>query len=394
MRLITPTEWEIVTPEETYHFKAQKPEMADAWVGKLQQMVLQSSKSVQNSESPPDADHGEDHPSILQWPESSGKRALYLTTFPMLLLFFFTIVDGEKCHTCLWPMLYIRTDLNVNTGRGRCLVRRKGKQGYFMLTMFSAVVWLAILAEGMMAAAERVGCMLEIDEDLMGLTVTAAGTSLPNLFASVLVARQGLGNMAVSNAFGSNTFNIFVALGFPWLVATLYLDPGSSYHVDKGHIFGSCMILVGILTMFLMLLGTANMKLTPCIGVIYLITYVLFMGYLVCPKTKHPNPKNLRVLYRYGNLIAPKNTQWNLYHNEHCNFQRFRLPPSYIPSTGLVGAGGAAAPGARRDGVAPPERRRVPSPHVSDTPSFHTTRSCCCRRCRFDAQRSAISAPL
>jgi Ca2+/Na+ antiporter len=277
--------------------------MADAWVGKLQQMVLQSSKSVQNSESPPDADHGEDHPSVLQWPESSGKRALYLTTFPMLLLFFFTIVDGEKCHSCLWPMLYVRTDMNVNTGRGRCcLVRRKGKQGYFMLTMFSAVVWLAILAEGMMAAAERVGCMLEIDEDLMGLTVTAAGTSLPNLFASVLVARQGLGNMAVSNAFGSNTFNIFVALGFPWLVATLFLDPGSSYHVDKGHIFGSCMILVGILTMFLMLLGTANMKLTPCIGVIYLITYVLFMGYLVCPKTKHPNPKTLESYTPMGTL--------------------------------------------------------------------------------------------
>ena len=37
----------------------------------------------------------------------------------------------------------------------------------------------------------------------------------------VLVARQGLGNMAVSNAFGSNTFNIFIALGFPWLIGTL-----------------------------------------------------------------------------------------------------------------------------------------------------------------------------
>ena len=40
----------------------------------------------------------------------------------------------------------------------------------------------------------------------------------------MLVARQGLGDMAVSNAFGSNTFNICIALGLPWLVLVLSDD--------------------------------------------------------------------------------------------------------------------------------------------------------------------------
>ena len=41
------------------------------------------------------------------------------------------------------------------------------------------------------------------------------------LYSSMLVARQGLGDMAVSNAFGSNTFNICIALGLPWLMHVL-----------------------------------------------------------------------------------------------------------------------------------------------------------------------------
>ena len=62
----------------------------------------------------------------------------------------------------------------------------------YMVTMFIAVVWLAILADVMSEFAEAVGCLFGVSEAIMGLTVTAAGTSLPNLFASVIVAKQGL----------------------------------------------------------------------------------------------------------------------------------------------------------------------------------------------------------
>ena len=131
-----------------------------------------------------------------------------------------------------------------------------------------------------MSAAESCGCLMEIDPDLMGLTVTAIGTSLPNLFASVLVARQGLGNMAVSNAFGSNTFNIFIALGVPWLIGCWRSEDGS-YHVNKGHVFGTCMILVAVLTVFLLGLGATGMKLTPTVGILYIVTYLIFVMYLI-----------------------------------------------------------------------------------------------------------------
>jgi Ca2+/Na+ antiporter len=121
---------------------------------------------------------------ILSMPESFGGRLFFFYCFPLLVLFKFTIID----------------------------VRKKKWTNFYPITMITTVVWLAFMAEGMMTGAELAGCIMAIPEDVMGLTVAAAGTSLPNLFASLIVAKQGLGNMSVSNAFGSNTFNIFIAL--------------------------------------------------------------------------------------------------------------------------------------------------------------------------------------
>ncbi|MFW5854039.1 MAG: calcium/sodium antiporter [Thermodesulfobacteriota bacterium] len=58
---------------------------------------------------------------------------------------------------------------------------------------------------------------------IVALTILAAGTSAPDLIASILVARRGRGDMAVANAVGSNIFDILVGLGFPWALALLFL---------------------------------------------------------------------------------------------------------------------------------------------------------------------------
>jgi Ca2+/Na+ antiporter len=53
---------------------------------------------------------------------------------------------------------------------------------------------------------------------IMGLTFLAAGTSIPDLITSVIVARKGLGDMAVSSSVGSNIFDVCVGLPVPWLL--------------------------------------------------------------------------------------------------------------------------------------------------------------------------------
>lgn len=52
----------------------------------------------------------------------------------------------------------------------------------------------------------------------MGLTLLAAGTSVPDLLTSMLVARQGHGDMAISSSIGSNIFDVTIGLPIPWLL--------------------------------------------------------------------------------------------------------------------------------------------------------------------------------
>lgn len=61
----------------------------------------------------------------------------------------------------------------------------------------------------------------------MGMTFLAAGTSVPEAVSSVVVTAQGYGSMGISNSIGSNTFDILLCLGLPWLIKTLIV-PSSS----------------------------------------------------------------------------------------------------------------------------------------------------------------------
>ena len=58
--------------------------------------------------------------------------------------------------------------------------------------------------------ANQTGETLDIPNEIMGLTILAAGTSIPDLITSVIVAKKGFGDMAVSSSVGSNIFDITV----------------------------------------------------------------------------------------------------------------------------------------------------------------------------------------
>ena len=67
-----------------------------------------------------------------------------------------------------------------------------------------------------------------IPDSIMGITFLAAGTSVPDAMASVMVARQGQGDMAVSNTIGSNVFDVLIGLALPWWLMTACVNPGTA----------------------------------------------------------------------------------------------------------------------------------------------------------------------
>jgi solute carrier family 8 (sodium/calcium exchanger) len=71
--------------------------------------------------------------------------------------------------------------------------------------------------------ANLFGCVLGIKPSVTAITFVALGTSLPDTFASMVAAKQEVyADSAVGNVTGSNSVNVFLGLGLPWLIAALW----------------------------------------------------------------------------------------------------------------------------------------------------------------------------
>ncbi len=112
---------------------------------------------------------------------------------------------------------------------------------------------------------------------IVALTLLAAGTSAPDLMASVDVAREGRGGMAVANAVGSNTFDLLVGLALPWTIALSLLGL-SGINVGTGELWTSIGILVAT-TLILAVFLTSKRELSRREGWVLLLLYAVFVVY-------------------------------------------------------------------------------------------------------------------
>lgn len=81
------------------------------------------------------------------------------------------------------------------------------------------------------------GCVLNIPPAITAITFVALGTSLPDTFASMVAASQEkYADSAIGNVTGSNSVNVFLGLGLPWVIATIYEEntPASVKGYDSG----------------------------------------------------------------------------------------------------------------------------------------------------------------
>jgi len=97
--------------------------------------------------------------------------------------------------------------------------------------------------------------------------------------ASKIAAENGFGNQAVSNAFGSNTFNIMVGLGLPWMLYISLASDFEPYHgIKDEQILQSILILGLVLAVFIVFMFASGFVLLKWHGIVFLITYG---GYIV-----------------------------------------------------------------------------------------------------------------
>ena len=111
-------------------------------------------------------------------------------------------------------------------------VRRPGLGRWCYFAFFMSIAWIGLYAFLMVTWTEIIGNTIGIPSVVMGLTVLAAGTSVPDLLSSVIVARRGSGDMAVSSSIGSNIFDILVGLPIPWILFTVWPTTGDTVYVS------------------------------------------------------------------------------------------------------------------------------------------------------------------
>ncbi|XP_042584684.1 sodium/potassium/calcium exchanger 3-like isoform X4 [Cyprinus carpio] len=148
---------------------------------------------------------------------------------------------------------------------------------WFMITFIASTFWIAIFSYLMVWMVTIISYTLGIPDYIMGITFLAAGTSVPDCMASLIVARQGMGDMAVSNSIGSNIFDILLGLGFPWALRTLVVDHGSSVFINnKGLVYSVILLLASV---FLTVLGVHlnGWKLDRRLGLGLMLLYSIFL---------------------------------------------------------------------------------------------------------------------
>ncbi len=109
----------------------------------------------------------------------------------------------------------------------------------------------------------------------IGLTVLAVGTSVPDLVSSIIVARRGKSDMAVSNAVGSNIFDIGVGLGLPWLIVTV--ATGNAVRVETTELMASTALLFGSIVVVVLLLLWCRWELGRRSGAFLIALYVAYV---------------------------------------------------------------------------------------------------------------------
>ncbi len=121
--------------------------------------------------------------------------------------------------------------------------------------------------------AQSLALMWGMSEKLIGLTILAAGTSLPELATSAVAAFQKKSDLAVGNIVGSNIFNLLLVLGTTTLVSG-NLSYNSALNPDL------YMVMLGTLLLFLFMFTLNKFKLDRAEGLVYLLGFIAYNYYI------------------------------------------------------------------------------------------------------------------
>jgi len=196
-----------------------------------------------------DAEEGESEPLDMSFPAGTKDRIVYIICFPLTFLLWITVPD----------------------------VRRPEREKFFIISFILSIAWIGGYSWLMVWMAATLGEVIGIPQEVMGLTVLAAGTSVPDLITSVIVAKKGHGDMAVSSSVGSNIFDITVGLPVPWILKA-FVDNFKTFHINSKGLFCSITLLLAMLIAVVVSIAVSKWNMSKSLGVAMMVLYLVFLA--------------------------------------------------------------------------------------------------------------------
>lgn len=139
---------------------------------------------------------------------------------------------------------------------------------------------LAIIGGGTLVvnSASNIALSLGMSQTLIGLTIVAVGTSLPELVTSVVASIKKENDIAIGNVIGSNIFNILFILGVSSSISNLEISNRFSFGVSESLIDLLVLLLSGVLVFIIAKFGK-NIKKWQ--GVIFILLYIAYIVYII-----------------------------------------------------------------------------------------------------------------
>ncbi len=131
----------------------------------------------------------------------------------------------------------------------------------------AAIVWGGDLV---VDCASQIALSFGLSQTLVGLTVVALGTSLPELVTSVVASRKGENGLALGNVIGSNLFNILMVLGLSAAVKPIPVEPAAV-------IDALCLIVFSVIVWFLC---RSKQRISRLEGAVMLGMYTVYLIYI------------------------------------------------------------------------------------------------------------------
>lgn len=156
--------------------------------------------------------------------------------------------------------------------------QKKGVDIAKMLGKLAVGIALVVLgSQAVVNGAKTIASGFGMSESLIGLTIVAFGTSLPELVTSLTAARKGEADLAIGNIVGSNIFNVLFVLGTSSLISAIAYDS----NWITGFMIDNVMAIVAAVVLFLCILLTKDKKLKRAGGVTMLVLYAGYFAWIV-----------------------------------------------------------------------------------------------------------------